>query len=107
MAAPSLWARMRTSSYQGKAYVYSRSGSTYALATTLSDPAATNNDYFGSAVALSADGNTLAVGAYGTSSSQGKAYVYTNPPPSLPMRHDPANRDGRNRLCNRIPRDGA
>jgi len=65
-----------TSGGQGKTHLYSRSGSTVTLIATLSDPAATIYDYFGSAVALSTDGSTLAVGAIGTS-GEGAAYVYT------------------------------
>jgi len=68
------------SGFQGKAYVFTRIGSASSYSTppqTLSEPGAANNDQFGSAMTLSADGNTLAVGAHGTSSSQGKAYVFT------------------------------
>jgi len=69
-----------TSTQQGRAYVFTRSsgsGSSYGPPLTLSEPGATNGDSFGIAVALNADGSTLVVGAYGTSSFGGKAYVYT------------------------------
>ncbi len=68
-----------TNIYQGAAYVYTRSGGIFSVApsATFSDPAAGNNDYFGFAVALSADGATLAVGAYGTGGNRGAAYAYS------------------------------
>ncbi len=69
-----------TNSFKGAAYVYTRAaGGSFATtpATTLTDPGLTSNDYFGRAIALSGDGATLAVGAYGTSSSRGATYVYT------------------------------
>ncbi len=72
-----------TNSYKGAVYVYRRVARglfpTTPL-TTLADPGNTGNDSFGYAVALSADGATLAVGAVGTSSYRGAAYVYTDPP---------------------------
>ena len=82
-----------TSSYQGKAYVYTRSGSTYALTTTLSDPAATNDDNFGYAVALSADGSTLAVGAM-TRAASGQG-VRVHPEREHLRPHDHAERSRR------------
>lgn len=65
---------------QGGVYIYDRSGSTWVQrgsVLTASDAAA--NDAFGRSVALSADGNTLAVGALlweGGASDQGGVYVY-------------------------------
>ena len=57
----------------GEAYVYPNSGSGWSSspAATLDPPGA---DFAGRSVAIS--GNTIVVGAYGTSSSQGAAYVY-------------------------------
>ena len=66
-----------TTTNQGKVYIYSRSGGTYVLPQTLSEPFFANGDNFGNAIALSADGSTLAVGAFGTTGQQGNAYVYT------------------------------
>ena len=64
--------------FQGRAYVFVRSGSgsSYGPPLTLSAPGAATGDSFGNAMALNADGSTLVVGAYGTSSFQGKAYVF-------------------------------
>ena len=48
---------------------------------TIADPGSTDpnafNDAYGFAVALSGDGGTLVVGAYGTNSSRGVVYIYT------------------------------
>ncbi len=65
------------SSTQGAAYIYDISGGSFTQAVGLSDPAATSGDWFGNAVAV--DGDTVVVGAYGTSSNsyQGKAYIYS------------------------------
>jgi uncharacterized repeat protein (TIGR01451 family) len=66
---------------RGKVYVFAKpSGSwattsTYTAGLTASD--ATANDFFGYSVAIS--GDTVIVGAYGKSSSQGKAYIFTKP----------------------------
>ncbi|MCK9516973.1 MAG: FG-GAP repeat protein [Ottowia sp.] len=64
----------------GSAYVFTRSGSTWTQQAKLiaSDGAA--NDYFGSSVTISADGNTAIVGAYqddDLGSASGSAYVFT------------------------------
>ena len=66
---------------QGAAYVFTRSGSTWTEQAKLlaSDP--TTTDYFGSSISISADGNTVIVGAYAESSfptgANGAAYVFT------------------------------
>ncbi len=62
----------------GAAYVFTRSGTTWTLLAKLTSgsPVA---DYFGFSVALSGDGSTALVGAYGVSSYQGAAYVFTGP----------------------------
>ncbi|WP_262905867.1 beta strand repeat-containing protein [Hymenobacter terricola] len=72
-----------TSTFQGKAYVYlgSSAGLVTTPSTTLSEPAAANFDYFGRSAAGVGDVNgdgyaDVMVGAYGTSTFQGKAYVY-------------------------------
>ncbi len=72
-------------SYKGAAYVFVRSGTTWSQQTTpsltASDGAA--NDFFGYAVALSADGNTALIGAYaknvGSNTYQGAAYLFATP----------------------------
>lgn len=47
----------------GNVYVYTRSGTTWSLQQTLTASNADTDDHFGSSVSLSADGNTLVVGA--------------------------------------------
>ncbi len=64
--------------YQGAAYIYSRNqggAGAWGLAASLSDPAASNGDNFGTSVAV--DGDTVVVGAQGSSGAQGKAYIYS------------------------------
>ncbi len=63
---------------EGRTYVYRLKGNSVTEAPLAeSDGAA--NDYFGFSVALSSDGNTLAVGSdqktVGTNSQEGKAYI--------------------------------
>jgi hypothetical protein len=53
----------------GAVYVYTRSGTAWSSPAYLKQSYTRVFDYFGRAVALSADGNTLAVGAYGQASS--------------------------------------
>lgn len=53
----------------GTAYVYVRTGSNWAQQASVTASNAQRNDSFGASLALSGDGNTLAVGAYGEASS--------------------------------------
>ncbi|HEV2707504.1 MAG TPA: hypothetical protein VGV59_16425, partial [Pyrinomonadaceae bacterium] len=66
--------------FAGSAYVFTRSGTTWAEQARLQASNHTNGAIFGVAVALSADGNTALVGAFfGDSSSgvgTGSAYVF-------------------------------
>ncbi len=55
----------------GAAYVFARAGATWSQQALLQASNADPNDQFGFAVALSADGNTLAVGATGEASGTG------------------------------------
>ncbi len=63
----------------GSASVYIRSGASWVKqGPTLTPIGGVNtNQYFGCAVALSADGNTALIGAYGDNASLGAAYVFT------------------------------
>ena len=60
----------------GAAYIFTRSGSTWTQQQKLLASDAATNDYFGTSVSLSSDGNTALVGAFGKSSNTGAAYVY-------------------------------
>jgi hypothetical protein len=66
-----------SASNSGAVYVFTRSGGSWSQQGSpikATSPAA--NDRFGSAVALSNDGNTLAVGAPGRNADAGSAYVF-------------------------------
>jgi hypothetical protein len=56
-------------SYAGAVYVFSRSANTWARQAYVKASNTGENDYFGDSVALSGDGNTLAVGAFGEAST--------------------------------------
>ena|GEM_PF-1527506 len=60
----------------GKVYVFKRSGGTWSQAVSMSASDATESAYFGNSVAISDDGGTAAIGAYGFNSKTGKAYVF-------------------------------
>ena len=60
----------------GKAYVYTRSGTSWTQEAVLLATGRAQYDYFGSDVSISADGQTIAIGAHG-SGTIGKAYVFT------------------------------
>ncbi|MEJ2378892.1 MAG: hypothetical protein P8Y71_27070, partial [Pseudolabrys sp.] len=59
----------------GAAYIYALVSGRWTLAATLNGPAA--QSYFGYSVALDSAGDTALVGAYGTNSQAGVAYLYT------------------------------
>lgn len=81
-----------TENDSGAVYVFSRSGSTWSQEAYVKASNTNANDYFGISLGLSADGNTLAVGASGedsaatgidgiqtsnTATDSGAAYVFT------------------------------
>ncbi len=53
----------------GAVYIFTRSGATWTQQTYIKASNTINNSYFGTAVSLSADASTLAVGAYGEPSN--------------------------------------
>jgi hypothetical protein len=61
----------------GAVYVLVRAGTTWSQQAYVKASNTASGDTFGGSVALSADGNTLAVGAYGASSFTGAVYVFT------------------------------
>jgi hypothetical protein len=61
--------------YQGAAYVFTRSGSTWTQQQKLVAPDPEADDYFG--VSVSLEGDAVLVGAYGKDFSRGAAYVFT------------------------------
>ncbi|MGI8856844.1 MAG: hypothetical protein ACR2JW_13925 [Thermomicrobiales bacterium] len=76
-----------TSTQPGAAYVYRGSGGSFPATPTqtFTDPAHTNNDLFGVAVAVSNDGTTLLIGAGGTNGGRGVAYAFTLAPAPNPL----------------------
>ncbi|MGA9855856.1 MAG: hypothetical protein WBR29_11335 [Gammaproteobacteria bacterium] len=63
--------------YAGKAYLYALNNGSWSQEYEFDDPAATGLDSFSSSsVALSGDGDTAVIGAYGTNASAGEAYVF-------------------------------
>lgn len=64
--------------YDGAANVYARSGTTWALQQTLTDPDTTHatSDEYGYSVGLSGDSSTLIVGANSGNNQNGIAYLY-------------------------------
>ncbi|NWJ95881.1 MAG: Ig-like domain repeat protein [Chloroflexi bacterium] len=67
--------------WQGAAYIFTRTGSTWVQQQILTATNSAYGDQFGNAVALSSDGNTALVGAYwkwfGMNGNQGAAYIFT------------------------------
>ena len=64
----------------GSAYIFTRSGSTWSQQQKITASDAASADYFGVSVAISSDGTTAIVGAYGNDdggSSSGSAYIFT------------------------------
>jgi hypothetical protein len=72
-----------SSGFKGVAFVSMMINGSYTVTQTLANPG-TSGDQFGYAAAMSADGNTLLVGARGTSSQPGAAYLYTKVNGSFP-----------------------
>ena len=64
--------------YTGVAYVFARSGTTWVQQAKLEPSDGVSTDYFGISVSISADGNTVLVGATGedTSPNEGNGAVY-------------------------------
>ncbi len=66
---------LTTNGYQGSAYVFSRSGTTWTQQQRLTASDAAANDALGWSVAI--DGDSAIVGAVGAASGKGAAYVFT------------------------------
>jgi hypothetical protein len=61
----------------GSVSIYTRSGTTWTLQQTITDPAHTAGDDFGASVALSGDGNTALVGAAFANTFEGSVSIFT------------------------------
>ena len=66
-----------TSGYQGAAYAFSRSGTTWTQQQKFIASDAVNGDYLGYSVALSVDGNTALAGAPEKNGEVGAIYAFT------------------------------
>jgi hypothetical protein len=64
-------------SLTGAAFVFARSGTMWNQQAMLNAPSPTAGDQFGASVALSSNGNTALVGAFGKNASLGAAYAFT------------------------------
>jgi hypothetical protein len=62
---------------QGQAYIFSRTGNTWAQQAAINASDGVAGDNFGSTVAVSGDAQVVAVGATGFNSSRGAVYVFT------------------------------
>jgi hypothetical protein len=65
-----------TNSYTGSAYVFTNTDGIWSQVQKLTAIGGTSGDWFGRSVAI--DGDTCVIGALGTNSSTGSAYVFTN-----------------------------
>ena len=72
-------ATVGANSQQGAAYLINWSGSSWSAPAKVVALDGSPNDEFGCSVALSPDGTTAAIGAYGASSKTGAVYVMTRP----------------------------
>src|SRR6056300_450525 len=70
-----------TDDHSGSAYIFSRSGSTWAYQSKITAPDAATQDLFGSSVSISSDGSYVIVGAYRDSidpfTFTGSAYIFS------------------------------
>lgn len=67
----------------GAVYVFTRTGATWSQQARIVAPDGEANDYFGNALALSADGSTLAIGADGHSGDQTGTFAAMPPTNNL------------------------
>jgi hypothetical protein len=69
--------RVITPSIPGKAWVYTRSGTTWSQQRVFTADTSVNADMFGSGIAISRDGNRLAIASYFDSGASGSLYIFT------------------------------
>ncbi len=77
VGGPSLSTTVLTSTGVGAAWVFTRSGGKWSEQAKMIGTSAAGNSVQGRSVALSADGNTAAVGGSGDNSGTGAVWVYT------------------------------
>jgi len=79
LAVGSLYDTVGAATLAGSVYLFQGTPGSSAYAGRITSPAAADYQQFGTAVALNAAGDKLAVGAIGTDNSQGAVYLYKNP----------------------------
>jgi hypothetical protein len=62
---------------QGSATVFTRSGTTWTQQQNITESSGVAQDFFGYSIALSSNGDTAIIGAYGNSTNRGRATVFT------------------------------
>ncbi|MES2825669.1 MAG: putative Ig domain-containing protein [Pseudomonadota bacterium] len=65
-----------TKTFAGAAYIFFRSTTSWSQESYIKASNTLNDDRFGTSIALSADGNTMAVGANYANNNKGAAYIY-------------------------------
>ena len=70
------WGEDDTYSYQGAAYIFTKTNGTWDTGTKIVATDGQQDDYFGISVSISGDGTTAIVGAYGETSNEGAAYIF-------------------------------
>ena len=88
--------KIGANTYQGAAYVFTRTGTTWSQQQILTDTATgAANDLFGKSVALSSNGNTALIGAYwkkiGANNYQGAAYTFALPSLAITLTVNPVS----------------
>ncbi len=81
----------------GSAYVFENSGGSWSQQAKLAADDGDSDDQFGLAVALSSNGTTALIGAYGDSNSTGSAYIFENSESSWSQQAKLAADDGDSR----------
>lgn len=72
------WAKSGTYTYQGAAYVYVRTGTTWAQEQKIANPSPSNSlEYFGWTTVMDSTGTRVAIAAHGKDSTLGTVYTYT------------------------------
>jgi len=74
------WSEDTGGSQAGAVYIFTRSGTTWSQQAKIQASDKQANDYFGQSAAISSDGNTALVGAYGEdtgATDAGAAYIFT------------------------------
>lgn len=83
-----------TNSSQGAVYAFTRSGATWSQQQKLTADNGATENYFGNAMALSRDGNTVLIGSPGANGYQGAVYAFTRSGATWSQRQELTTGDG-------------